>query len=113
MELRRKYAGVASLPRDIVEHAFGSFFGGGIAGYLTLSLFAEAVIRGIAGVSLDIPGWYIGAAAAFVWPYIRGMYGLMTRDKWYERKREALIRKVNARLRLSWPDEVSPRALNR
>lgn len=113
VELNRSYVSAAAFPRDIVEHAFGSFFGGGIAGFLTLSVFGEMVIRGIAGVSVDIPGWYVGAAVAFVWPYLKAAYGLVTREGWYERRREALIKKVNARLRLSWPDDSAPRSLGR
>ncbi len=113
VELNRKYDRAGAFPTSIVEHAFGSFFGGGIAGYLTLSLFGEAVIRGITGASVDIPGWYVGAAVAFVWPYLKGLYGVATREGWYERKREALFRKVNARLRLSWPEDSAPRSLPR
>ncbi len=113
VELNRKYDRAGAFPGSIVEHAFGSFFGGGIAGWLTLSVFGEAVIRGIFGVAVDIPGWYVGAAVAFVWPYLKGAYGLATREGWYERKREALFQKVVARLRLSWPDDSARRSLSR
>ncbi len=113
VELNRKYDAAGAFPGSIVEHAFGSFFGGGIAGWLTLSLFGEAVIRGLFGVYVDIPGWYVGAAVAFVWPYLRGAYGLATREGWYEQKREALFQKVVARLRLSWPEDSARRSLSR
>jgi hypothetical protein len=104
LKLRKNYDAVAAMPGNIVEHAFGSFFGGGIAGYLVISLLGEAVIRNLTGTYVDLPGFYIGAAVAFVWPYLKGAVGLLTRDKKYEREHEALVRRINNRLKLVWPE---------
>jgi len=106
--MKKKYDAAAAFPTDIVGHAFGSFFGGGITGWLTLSLFGEAVIRGLTGMSVDIPGWYIGAAVAFVWPYIKAAVGAARRDKQYERRRQLLLQRLSKRLKLVWPEGGSP-----
>lgn len=88
----------------VVGHAFGSFFGGGIAGWLALSLLGEPVIEGLTGVPMDIPGFYIGAAGAFVWPYLRALYGMFTREERYERQRQALVEGTSHRLELALPN---------
>ncbi len=105
LKLRKRYDAAAAVPRNLVEHALGSFFGGGIAGYLVISLFGEAVIRNLTGMWVDLPGWYLGAAFAFAWPYLKGTVGYLTRDKKYDREREALLDRINSRLRLTWPKE--------
>ncbi|UCF21266.1 MAG: hypothetical protein JSU87_07760 [Gemmatimonadota bacterium] len=105
LKLRKRYDAAAEAPHNLVEHALGSFFGGGIAGYLVISLFGEAVIRNLTGMYVDLPGWYLGAAVAFAWPYLKGAVGLLTRDKKLDREREALLKRINARLRLMWPEE--------
>jgi hypothetical protein len=101
--MRNKYDAAAAFPSEIVEHAVGSFFGGGIGGWIALSWIGESVIRGITGMSLDIPGWYIGAAIAFAAPYVRALYGASTREQQFERRRRALITKINNRLELPSP----------
>ncbi|UCC74702.1 MAG: hypothetical protein JSV86_09175 [Gemmatimonadota bacterium] len=106
--MKRKYDAAAAVPSDVLGHAFGSFFGGGITGWLTLSVFGEAVIRNLTGVYLDIPGWYIGAAVAFIWPYIKAAIGMLTRDKKYEKRRQLLLRRLTKRLELVWPEGGRP-----
>ena len=106
--LRQNHKAAVRFPRDVAGHAFGSFFGGGIAGFFTLSLFGEAVIRGLTGMSLDIPGFWIGAAVAFVGPYAQALYGMLTRDKQYEKKRGALLSRVSRRLNIDWPGATPP-----
>ncbi len=61
------------------------------------------MIRGVLGASVDLPGFYIGAALAFIWPYLRGIYGLLTREEQYERRRRALLERVGRRLELALP----------
>ncbi|MGD2218393.1 MAG: hypothetical protein PVJ64_16675 [Gemmatimonadales bacterium] len=102
--MKRKYDAAAAVPSDIVGHAFGSFFGGGITGWLVLSVFGETVIRNITGTYVDIPGWYIGAAIAFVWPYLKAAKGAMTREKKFERRRQKLMQRLTKRLGLVWPE---------
>lgn len=103
LKMKKSYDAAVTFPKDLVGHAFGSFFGGGITGYFVLSLFGEAVIRGVLGASVDLPGFYIGAALAFIWPYLRGIYGLLTREEQYERRRRALLERVGRRLELALP----------
>jgi hypothetical protein len=109
VEMKKKHDAATLAPSNVVEHAFGSFFGGGFAGWVTLSVLAEPVINGITGLSLDIPGWYIGAAVAFVWPYLRAALGIAKRDVMYERRRERLLRRLSQRLELAWPEEEGKR----
>ncbi|MGD2152644.1 MAG: hypothetical protein PVG79_05205 [Gemmatimonadales bacterium] len=102
--MKRKYDAAAAVPSDILGHAFGSFFGGGITGWLTLSVFGEHVIRNLAGVYVDIPGWYIGAGVAFVWPYLKAAKGALTREKRFEKRRQRLLQRLTRRLGLVWPE---------
>jgi hypothetical protein len=102
--MKQKYDTAAAVPSDILGHAFGSFFGGGITGWLTLSVFGETVIRNLTGTYVDIPGWYIGAAVAFVWPYLKAAKGALTREKRYERRRQLLLQRLTKRLGLVWPE---------
>jgi Arc/MetJ-type ribon-helix-helix transcriptional regulator len=106
VEMKVKYDAAVGFPRDVIGHAFGSFIGGGIAGFFALSVFGEAVIRGVTGIYVDIPGFYIGAGIAFVTPFIKGIHGVLTRDKRLERRREALLRKVGSRMELALPGKV-------
>jgi hypothetical protein len=105
VKMRKKYEATAAYPKNIVEHAFGSFVGGGIAGWFTLSLLGEKVLEGLTGASIDIPGFYIGAAVSFTWPYLRAALGLLIRERQYERRREALLEKTSRRLNLALPKE--------
>jgi hypothetical protein len=102
--MKAKYDAAAAVPSDVLGHAFGAFIGGGFTGWLTLSIFGEAVIRNITGMYVDIPGWYIGAAVAFVWPYITAGFGALTREGKYERRRELLLHRLSKRLELVWPE---------
>jgi hypothetical protein len=106
VQMKLKYDAAVSFPKDVVGHAFGSFFGGGIAGWFTLSVLGEAVIRGLTGTYVDVPGFYIGAAVAFVWPYLSAVYGAFTREEGYERRRRALLKKTSDRLELALPEDV-------
>jgi Arc/MetJ-type ribon-helix-helix transcriptional regulator len=105
VKMRTKYEATAAYPKNIVEHAFGSFFGGGIAGWFTLSVLGEKVLEGLTGVSIDIPGFYIGAAVSFTWPYARAAFGFLVRERQYERRRRALLEKTRRRLKLALPKE--------
>ncbi len=105
VKMRRKYEAAAAYPKNIVEHAFGSFVGGGIAGWFTLSLLGEKVLEGLTGTSINIPGFYIGAAVSFAWPYLRATLGFLTRERQYERRRQALLERTTHRLDLAWPKE--------
>lgn len=110
MALRRRHERAVRVPSDLGEHVIGSFFGGGITGWLTISLFGEALLSNLAGVSLDLPGWWIGAGTAFAWPYLRAAYGLFTRERQYERGREGLLRRMKVKLGFTWPEgEALPR----
>lgn len=102
--MKRRYDAAAAVPSDIVGHAFGSFFGGGFTGWLALSVFGETVIRNLTGTYVDIPGWYIGAAIAFVWPYLSAAKGALTREKKFEKRRERLMARLTKRLGLVWPE---------
>jgi hypothetical protein len=102
--MKQRYDAAAAVPSDVLGHAFGSFFGGGITGWLTLSVFGEHVIRNLTGMYVSIPGWYIGAAVAFVWPYIKAAFGMLTREKKYERRRQVLLQRLTKRLELVWPE---------
>lgn len=104
MALRRRYEEAVRVPSDLGGHVVGSFFGGGITGWLTISLFGEALLSNLAGVSLDLPGWWIGAGTAFAWPFLRAAYGALTREGDYERGREGLFRRMKVKLGLSWPE---------
>jgi len=103
VKMRAKYEATAAYPKNIVEHAFGSFIGGGIAGWFTLSFLGEKVLEGLTGASLNIPGFYIGAAVSFTWPYVRAALGFSIRDRQYERRRKALLEKTYRRLNLALP----------
>jgi len=102
--MKRRYDAAAAVPSDVLGHAFGSFFGGGITGWLTLSVFGEHVLRNVAGVYVDIPGWYIGAALAFVWPYLKAVKGALTRERRFEKRRQKLLQRLTKRLGLVWPE---------
>ena len=105
VKMQAKYEATAAYPKNIVEHAFGSFIGGGIAGWFTLSVLGEKVLEGLTGASLNIPGFYIGAAVSFTWPYVRATLGFIIRDRQYERRREALLEKTYRRLNLALPKQ--------
>ncbi len=105
VKMRRKYEATAAYPKNIIEHAFGSFVGGGIVGWFTLSLLGESVLEGLTGASIDIPGFYIGAAVSFTWPYLRAALGFLVRERQYERRRQALLEKTSRRLDLALPRE--------
>ena len=106
VQIKKKYDTAVSYPTDVAGHAFGSFFGGGIAGWFTLSFLGERVIAGLTGVSMNIPGFYIGAAVAFVWPYLQALYGVLTREEQYEKRRQALVEKTSNRLKLALPEDA-------
>jgi len=103
LRLKQRYDDVARVPTDIVGHAFGSFFGGGIAGIFTLDFIGEHVLEGLIGAPVDLPGFAIGAAVAFLWPYLRGAHGWFMRERWLERKREKVLQRLGRRLELSLP----------
>jgi hypothetical protein len=75
---------------------------------LALSVFGESVVRNLTGMYVDIPGWYVGAAVAFVWPYIKAAFGMLTREKKYERRRQVLLQRLTKRLELVWPEGGRP-----
>ena len=108
MKLRRKQAAAIAFPGNIVEHAFGSFFGGGIMGWIVIDIFAEAVIRNITGVSLNLPGWWLGAAFEFGRPYVRAMHARLTSWERFERKRRELVDRTKRELELAWPGDAKP-----
>lgn len=93
----REHRKAGALP-EIVGHTFGSFFGGGISGFLALDLFGESLIEALAGIPLDLPGWWIGAGVAFLWPYLKVAHGLLTREDRLEKKRQRLLEKVDRQL---------------
>jgi hypothetical protein len=103
VKMRRKYDAAAAYPKNLIEHALGSFFGGGIAGWFLLSFLGEEVLEGLTGTSLNIPGFYIGAAVSFAWPYLQAAFGLLTRERQYERRRQSLLEKTGRRLNLALP----------
>lgn len=93
----REHRQAGKLP-GIVEHTFGSFFGGGIGGFLAIDLFGESAIEALAGLPLDLPGWWIGAGVAFLWPYLKVAHGLVTREERLERRRQRLLEKLDREL---------------
>ena len=105
LKLKKKYDAAVSYPKDVASHAIGSFFGGGFTGWIALSVFGERVLEGLAGMSLDIPGWYIGAAVAFAWPYMRAAGAAFSREKWYESRRSLLLDRIARRLQLAAPED--------
>lgn len=80
---------------DLIPHAFQSFFIGGFAGAITLSVIGEAVINGIFDSKLDIPGWYIGAGVAFAWGYGKAAYESFTKNKKYGDAKTSLLERIN------------------
>lgn len=96
--LLREYRKAGRVPTNMVEHTFGSFFGGGISGWLAIDLFGESLIESLAGLPLDLPGWWIGAGVAFFWPYLKVFHGLLTREARLERKRSGLLKRMDQRL---------------
>jgi hypothetical protein len=103
VQIKKSYDAAVAYPKDIAGHAFGSFFGGGITGWITISLLGEPVLRGLTGMYWDLPGFYIGAAVAFAWPYLRAIYGAFTREELYEKRLGSLLRKTGRRLELAQP----------
>lgn len=103
VKMRRKYEAAAAYPKNIIEHAVGSFFGGGIAGWFLLSFLGERVLEGLTGISIDIPGFSIGAVTSFAWPYLKSSFGLLTRERHYERRRQMLLARTSQRLNLTLP----------
>lgn len=103
VKMRLKYETAAAYPKNIFEHAVGSFFGGGIAGWFILSFLGERVLEGLTGTSMNIPGFYIGAAVSFAWPYLQATFGLLMRDRHYENRRQSLLDKTSRRLNLALP----------
>lgn len=97
-KLQREYREAGQVPTNLVEHAFGSFFGGGITGFLVIDVFGESFIEGLAGMPLDLPGWWIGAGLAFFWPYLKVIGGLLTRESRFERQRDRLVQRMDRRL---------------
>ncbi|MGD8866791.1 MAG: hypothetical protein PVI01_04160 [Gemmatimonadales bacterium] len=103
VKMKKKYEAAVVYPKNIFEHAIGSFFGGGIAGWFLLSFLGERVLEGLTGASMNIPGFYIGAAVSFAWPYLQASFGLVIRDRHYERRRQSLMEKTSRRLNLALP----------
>ncbi len=110
MKLKRKHEAAVAFPSNIVENAVGSFFGGGIAGFIVIDLFGESIIEGLTGVSINLPGWWIGAGVEFVRPYLRATYARRVSGEQYERKRQELLERMTRRLQLHWPGEALPPA---
>lgn len=103
VKMRRKYEAAAVYPKNIFEHAIGSFFGGGIAGWFLLSFLGEEVLEGLTGTPVSIPGFSIGAVVSFTWPYLQAAFGLLTRERQYERRRQSLLDRTRSRLNLALP----------
>jgi hypothetical protein len=108
MKLRKKQAEAVAFPRNIVEHAFGSFFGGGIIGFIVIDIFAEAVVNNVTGTYVNLPGWWIGAAFEFGRPYVRAMHARLTSWERFERKRQGLVDRTKRQLELVGPGEALP-----
>jgi len=108
MKLRKKQAEAVAFPRNIVEHAFGSFIGGGIMGWIVIDIFAEAVIRNVTGIYVNFPGWWLGAAFEFGRPYVTAMHARLTSWERFERKRQELVDRTKRQLELAWPGEALP-----
>jgi len=108
MKLRKKQAEAIAFPRNIVEHAFGSFIGGGIMGWIVIDIFAEAVIRNLTGMYVNFPGWWLGAAFEFGRPYVTAMHARLTSWERFERKRQELVERTKRHLELAWPDNALP-----
>lgn len=104
VKMGRAYEAAAAYPKNIIEHAVGSLVGGGIAGWFLLSVLGERVLEGLTGISMNIPGFYIGVATSFAWPYVKGSIGLLNRERHYERRREMLLAKTRQRLNLTLPN---------
>ena len=101
--IARKRDNAVYIPSDIADHALNSFFDGGFKGFFALSLVGESVanvLLPMAGYTekVDIPGWYIGAAAEFAWPYIKAPFKLATRGYVYKKELAQLVKSTNTKL---------------
>ena len=103
-QLQKRRQAAVRFPRDVVGHAFGSFIGGGFAGFFAIDFFGEAVIRGITGIPINLPGWWLGAGIAFAAPYIRAIHASLTGERQFERRRAALLEVTSRRLQLDWTE---------
>ena len=92
LSLREEYAHITS-PNDILEHAWSSFWNGGIVGWLTISLVGESVFNGIMGTNYDLPGWYLGAGISFALPYLQAISYLVSGKNFKKEKKELIERK--------------------
>lgn len=86
-QLRRK----ETVPNDISDHALNSFLEGGFTGWITMSVFGEAVINGIFSTDIDIPGWYIGAGISFALPYVRSLFTRKKAEDYYKSEVDQLL----------------------
>jgi len=86
---------IKGFPKEIVKHVLEGFIGGGIGGWLCLSLIGEAVVNNILGTAYDIPGFYIGAAIGIVAPYLTVPYKKLTQGKRIENQKKALISSIH------------------
>lgn len=95
LALKKRYDEVSKMPKNIFEHTIGSFFGGGFAGFFAIDLIGESVLSSLLNTSIDLPGFAIGAVVTFVWPYMRGGYGWFVRERWLDRKKESVLRRLS------------------
>ena len=110
LSIKGRYNNSGQLPDGIVDHAFESFFEGGIAGWIVLSWLGASVYHGITGQKVDIPGFYIGAATAFAWPYVKAPIGLATRGWLFRSRLKSLKKTVEPMLYYAPPtDDSAPR----
>jgi len=93
-QLMAKKKRVKGLPKNIVNHFIEGFIGGGIAGWLCLSVVGEAIVNNIFNTNYEIPGWYIGAAIQIVRPYLTVPFVKRTKDKQIEDQKKALVSSI-------------------
>jgi hypothetical protein len=98
LRIRKERKHAVQLPDDIVNHAIGSFVEGGIKGLIVLSWLGESVVNKLLNTNYEIPGWYIGAGAQFLWPYIKAPFQLAARNRNYRRGLRSLQQSVSTKL---------------
>jgi len=80
------------LPRSFLLHSLKSVVVGGLGGVLVIDIGLQIVLRDLFRLDVNYPGWSIGVAVTFFWPYVMALIPQGTGNRSLASREAALLR---------------------